>query len=218
MLTKQRHSERTRTEKPIKLAGRTVRQKRDMTSRRIDRDIISEIKQGNKERFREIERRYHEKLYFYLRHLIGYQEETEDVLQNVFIKAYEHLDSFDNRRAFSSWIYRIAHNEAINWIKKKNRRKTISWEDVISAKDQLKVVSDEESPQDTWIRKELRQEVREAMGELPAKYKEVLLLRFFFDRSYNEISEIIDRPRNTVGTLISRAKGQLIRILNANPR
>jgi len=182
--------------------------------RGIDNKIVADIKRGEKKRFQEIEARYHNKLFFYLRHLVGSKEESEDLLQNVFIKAFEKIHTFDNRRQFSSWIYRIAHNEAVNWLKRRNKRRLVSWEDVVSIKDKLITASDEYSPQDNWIRKELRDEVRGALDKLPKQYKEVLVLRFYFDHSYEEISEIIGKPKNTVGTLINRAKKKLIKVIN----
>jgi len=176
-----------------------------------DRELISRIRNGEDLCFDDLFARYRDKLFFYLRHLVGNKEEAEDLLQNVFVKAYEKFSTFDARRAFSSWIYRIAHNEAVNHLKRKNRKTFLSWEDIVSSKDQLESSSKERSPHDEWIRKEVRREVKVAMERLPEKYREVLVLRFYLDHSYDEIAAIIEKPMNTVGTLLSRAKSRLLR-------
>lgn len=179
-----------------------------------DKELIAGIREGKKDCFDDLFSRYRNKLFFYLRHFVGGREEAEDLLQNVFVKAYEKLHTFDARRAFSSWIYRIAHNEAVNYIKRKNKKTMLSWEDIVSTKDQLESSSPDRSPQEIWIRKEVRTEVRKALNKIPDKYREVLILRFYLDHSYEEIADIIGRPSNTVGTLLSRAKKQLVRALN----
>lgn len=179
-----------------------------------ERVILKAVKGGDTQRFHEIESRYHDKILFYLWHLVGSKEEAEDILQDVLVKVYKSMDQFDNRKHFSSWIYRIAHNEAINHLKKRNRCRSISWEDIVSTKDRLSASGHEDSPQEDWIRKERRTEVREALQELPPKYREVLLFRYYFEKSYDEIAEIIEKPRSTVGTLISRAKRRLVEIMS----
>ncbi|HCP08363.1 MAG TPA: RNA polymerase sigma factor SigW [Candidatus Moranbacteria bacterium] len=175
-----------------------------------DNELIILIREENQERYAEIIGRYQGKLFAYLYRLIGNRDEAEDLLQDVFIKAFRNLHSYDSTRKFSSWIYRIAHNEAVNFIKRKSLKRFISWEDVSSTKDKLESCSQSEDGADNqWIRKESIAEVNEAINKLPIKYKQVLLLRYFSDKSYEEISEILGKPVNTVGTLINRAKRKL---------
>lgn len=164
--------------------------------------------------YRELEKRYRKKLFTYLFHLLGNREETEDILQNVFIKVYNNLASFDVQRKFSSWIYRIAHNEAVNFLKKKGKKKFISWEDIAASKDKLEMSSGERTPVENWLSKESKKEVQDALNKLPRKYREILVLRYFLDKSYSDISEILKKPVNTVGTLISRAKKKLFEIVS----
>lgn len=179
-----------------------------------DEELALAVISGEKKYYKELVRRYQGKLLVYLRHLIGANDEAEDLLQNVFVKVYEHLDSFDRERKFSSWIYRIAHNEAVNYLKKKSRRRLVAWEDVVNSKDKLDMADDKDSPEETWIRGELRHEVRDALEKLPKKYREILVLRYYFDKSYAEMSHITGRPENTVATLLNRAKKKLLSLLN----
>lgn len=174
-----------------------------------DNELVELIRTREPERYAEIVERYQGKLFAYIYRLIREREAAEDVLQNVFIKAYKNLHSFNLDGKFSSWIYRIAHNEAVNYIKRRSLRKLISWEDISSAKDKLMANDTENGADDEWLRKEKIQEVDEAIEALPKKYKQVLMLRYFSEKSYEEIGKILKKPINTVGTLINRAKKKL---------
>lgn len=173
-----------------------------------DNELIKLIRK-NPDLYKEITIRYQGKLFAYLYRLIGDKDEAEDLLQNVFIKAYRNINSYDTNRKFSSWIYRIAHNEAVNHIKRKSLKRFISLENIVSTKDKLESASEEDNAEEKWIKKETNQEVDEAIKKLPFKYRQVLVLRYFSDKSYEEISEILGKPVNTVGTLIKRAKDKL---------
>jgi len=181
------------------------KQKNELT----DSELVEIVRNSNQERYGEIIERYQGKLFAYLFRLIGSRDEAQDILQDVFLKAYRNLQSYDKERKFSSWIYRIAHNEAVNFIKRRALKRFIPWEDIAATKDKLEMMSFEEGADKAWLRKETGKEVNEALDKIPFKYKQVLVLRYFSDKSYEEISEILGKPMNTVGTLISRAKQKL---------
>lgn len=181
-----------------------------------DGDLIKVIIKKNPEAYREIVKRYQKKLFIYLFHLTGNKDEAEDILQNVFLKTYNSLGKFDARKKFSSWIYRIAHNEAVNYLKKKGKKKFVSWEDILGSGDKIEFSAKEKSPLDFWIEKELKMEVKGALDKLPNEYREVLILRYFLDKTYEEMSEILKKPVNTVGTLINRAKKKLLLIIESS--
>lgn len=178
-----------------------------------DERLIEIIKKGNERAYRELVKRYRSKIFAYLYRLARNKEEAEDLLQNVFVKVYNNIEKIDTSRKFSSWIYRIAHNEAVNFLKKRSRRHLISIEDVQTSKDKLEITDNGQSPIDAWISKELKNEMDEALEKLPPKYKEVLILRYYLDKSYEEMSEILGKPINTVGTLLNRAKKKLMEIM-----
>ena len=178
-----------------------------------DNTIAKMIGEKTPGAYREIEKRYQKKLFTYIYHLVGNREEAEDILQNVFVKMYNNIKRFDTKRKFSSWIYRIAHNEAVNFLKRKSKKQFVSWEDITVSKDKLEASSKEISPVDSWIKKETKKEVQDALNRLPGKYREALVLRYFLDKSYEEISEILGKPINTVGTLINRAKKKLSQVM-----
>lgn len=179
-----------------------------------DEAIIIRVVAGDLGAFQPIVARYERKLLLYLTHLIGGREEADDIVQDVFVKAYQHLGSFDRTRKFSSWIYRIAHNEGVNWIRKKSRRPTVAWEDIIEAREEGSVMDIPETAEERWVRRERRDDVRRALRTLSEMDREMLTLRYYLEKSYAEIAEIMDIPINTVATRLSRAKKRLLGVLS----
>ena len=178
-----------------------------------DSELISVIHTQNPEAYRELFARYQQKLFTYIFHLVGNKDEAEDILQNVFSKTYKNIGNFDQTRKFSSWIYRIAHNEAVNFLKRKSKRYTVSWDDIATSKDKLDTATNDEPPEEKWAHEEITQEIDEALKELPQKYQQVLKLRYFQEYSYEDIGVILKKPVNTVGTLINRAKKKLLEVV-----
>lgn len=141
--------------------------------------------------------------------------DADDILQEVFLKAYRNLNEYDASLKFSSWIYRITHNEAITFFRKSVRAPRV-------ARDDDEVLAFESLPDEHDLASELDSSfgaaaVREAIGKLDPKYRDVLILRFLEDRSYEEISDILRKPSGTVATLISRAKSKLRDLLEETP-
>lgn len=174
-----------------------------------DNDLIVIVKTQNAAAYGEIFFRYQRKLLVYIYHLVGNMEEAEDILQNVFSKTYKNLDNFDISRKFSSWIYRIAHNESVNCLKRKSKRYTISWDEVLTSKDKLESASNDERPEEMMEHKEITKKIDSAIERLSPEYREILKMRYFKEYSYEDISKILKKPVNTVGTIINRAKKKL---------
>lgn len=172
-----------------------------------DEEIVGIVRTSNQEFYSEIIKRYQSKLFHYLKKFINDADELEDVLQTVFIKAFKNLNSFDIKQKFSSWIYRIAHNEAINQIRK-NSKYSISLDD--SDYDAADEKIDFSRDLDNAL---TRENISSALFFLKDKYRQPLILYFFEEKSYEEISEIIHLPINTVGTYISRGKKSLKQFL-----
>ncbi len=183
-----------------------------------DNQLVEITLNKNPQAYRFLFWRYQKSLFIYLLHLVRNKEEAEDILQNVFVKTYNNLHRFDLDRKFSSWIYRIAHNEAVNLIKRKSKRKLVSWDEVVSTKDKLISNDQMDDSAQIFLRKEMAQEMDEALRELPERYRQILLLRYFDEYSYEKIGQVLDKPINTVGTLISRAKNKLVKIIEEKER
>lgn len=168
-----------------------------------DEELVVLIREEDKELYGEIIRRYEQKLTHYIRKFIRDPDELQDVLQEVFIRTFSNLHAFQVKKKFSSWIYRIAHNQAINHIKKYAK-------EVVSLDDgEWHIVDESFNIKDLIDQGLLKGTLEVALGEMKEKYREVLILSFFEQRTYEEISDILHIPINTVGTLLSRGKKQL---------
>jgi len=158
----------------------------------------------NADFFAQIVQKYEKPLLRYLLRISNVSlEEAEDLLQEIFIKVYQNLWDFDESLKFSSWIYRIAHNETISaWRKKISRGKKINLEKAEAAQLLHSTLDIAAQVDDQF----LVESVREILRDLLPKYREVLVLRFLENKDYSEISDILRRPMGSVATLISRAK------------
>lgn len=135
------------------------------------------------------------------------KEDSEDLLQEIFIKIYRNLNGFNQKLKFSSWIYRIAHNEIVRQYHNNKSRKTMfSLNDEDDAGNILSQLISDEDICNTYESREKATKVREILSQLPNKYQEVLVFRYFEGQSYKEISDILRKPPGTVATLINRAK------------
>lgn len=164
-----------------------------------DEDIIREILDGDKDAYGVIVLRYESKLTRYVRSIIGKSHDTDDIVQNVFIKAYRNLTAFDTKLAFSSWIYRIAHNESVNHIKSSVVQKIVSmgeWFDYGKSDD-----TESNIDRDFRISR-----LHSCLRRLDVKYKEPLVLFYLEEKSYQEISDILRIPVRAVGVRIHRAR------------
>ena len=164
--------------------------------------------------FAYIINRYETKLDRYIRRLgVHDTEDRVDVLQEIFIKVYRNLNGFDQSLSFSSWIYRIAHNEAISWYRKRNVRPEGHL--VLDSEDVLSFVSGrEESSEVTYDKSINAEQLSQAMEKIDEKYRSVITLRYFEHKDYNEISDILQIPIGSVGTLLHRGKQALRTVLN----
>ncbi len=143
------------------------------------------------------------------------QSDADDILQEVFLKAYRNLNDYDPSLKFSSWIYRITHNEAMTFFRKVSRVPQVARdEDEVAAFENI--VAEADPAAETEARMDAAA-LRAAIDRLDPKYRDVLILRFLEERTYEEISDILRKPPGTVATLISRAKARLRDLLTQNP-
>ncbi len=171
-----------------------------------DEQLVQVVCQKDQEMYVEIIRRYDFKLRNYLRRFVGNNDELEDVLQETFIKTFRNLNDFDTKRKFSSWIYRITHNEAINHLKRKS---FLSLDE-----HDYELLDTKVDFQRDIDQKLLTQSLTTSLSKLKEKYRSPLILFYLEEKSYEEISDILQLPKNTVGTLIKRGKEQLKKIIN----
>lgn len=160
--------------------------------------------------------RYEEKLDRYISRQTNLPKDLrDDVLQDVFIKSYQNIASFDPTQSFNSWIYRICHNTIINdWKKNKRYRDGLSF-GLDSNTFLHNIASDENAA--IFAENNIQQEqIKCALGKIKEKFRSILILRYFEELSYDEISDILHIPSGTVATHIFRAKKALAKQLPTN--
>lgn len=165
----------------------------------------------NPDDFLYIVNRYQQKLLSFIRRISNISiEEAEDLLQEVFIKVYQNLNDFDPNLKFSSWIYRITRNQVISHYRKnKNRPQVLSFEINEEIFENLATDFDVTKQIDQQI---LKQNITKALNQIPPKYRDVIILKYFEEKNYLEISDILKRPPGTVATLLNRGKKQFKKI------
>ena len=172
-----------------------------------DQDLVTQTL-ANKQVFAAIVRRYEAPLLRYITRLgCRDADAAQDLLQEIFIKTYVHLNDYDHSLQFSSWIYRIAHNEIISSFRKEKHVPS-----VLEREGELflfeKVVDDLELT-DQSGQKHSASEIQVAIDRLDPKSREIIVLKFFEEKRYEEISDILQIPEGTVATMISRAKKKI---------
>jgi RNA polymerase sigma-70 factor (ECF subfamily) len=159
--------------------------------------------------------KYHDAIYNFIYRMIHDREQVEDLTQEAFIKAFASLKSFNEEFAFSTWLYKIATNNSIDYIRKK-KLQMYSIDKPIESKDSdfAFELPDESAEADKHLISGQRaQLVREAINQLPEKYRQVILLRHAEERSYEEIAKMLKLPIGTVKAHIFRARELLYRQL-----
>lgn len=184
-------------------------------SSREDAVYVKKARTGDEKAYRYLVDKYKRALYFHIRKMVKDDEVIEDLVQEVFSKAFNSLHSYSDTYAFSTWLYRIASNHSIDYLRKK-KLKTYSINEPITTKSGEMEYSlpDETYAADRLIlRKQRRNIVREAMNQLPDKYRRVIELRHMEEKSYQEIAEILNEPLGTVKAHIFRARELLYKSL-----
>ena len=170
---------------------------------------------GSEKSYKKLVEKYEQPLYFHIRKMIKEQELLEDLVQEVFIKAFKNLNSYSNEYAFSTWLYRIATNHTIDYLRKR-KLQTLSINDPLKTKDgemEVQLPDNSFATDSRIIKKERKAILTKAIEELPEKYRMVIEMRHMEERSYQEISEFLDIPLGTVKAHIFRARELLYKAL-----
>jgi len=166
-----------------------------------DQQIVELVKLDTS-KYKYLIERYEKQLSVYIQRILFVsREDAEDILQDVFIKAYRNINGYNPKYKFSSWIYRIAHNESISFLRK-NKRNV----EVVHDTEIFDNIPSDIDIEDEFLKEMKSTQVKELLSKLDSKYREVLILRYFEEMEYNEISEILHISSGTVASLINRGK------------
>ena len=179
-----------------------------------DAELVARALRGRDDGFEELVRRYQRPIVSYVYRMTGDYDAALDLTQEVFIKVYNSLARYRPEYKFSTWIYRIAHNAAVDHLRRRPAR-TRGLDQ--TARDgesyERPVASDAPSPEQLSERAELRAEIEDVIQQLPAGYRELIELRHGHDLSYDEIAEVTGLPLGTVKNRIFRAREAMRRPL-----
>ncbi len=171
-----------------------------------DGELITKALRGREDGFEELVRRYQRPITAYVYRMLNDYESSLDVTQEVFIKIYNSLEKYSSDYKFSTWLYRIAHNAAIDHM----RRNSANLQSLETENDegayQLQLESPLPTPEQERERSEWRSEIDAVVKCLPSVYRELILLRHAQDLSYDEIAEVTNLPLGTVKNRLFRAR------------
>lgn len=179
-----------------------------MNPSQSDEEIASAVQNGDIQQFGLLVERYEAKMMRYAKKFLFGYHDGQDLVQEVFLKAYANIQAFDAKRKFSSWLYRIAHNEFINAIKRKGR-------EPLNFFDPDTLFPHPVAPQNVERevgQKQTQEILNICLDKLDPKYREPLVLYYFEDLDYHTISEIMQIPESTVGVRLTRGKAVLKKI------
>jgi RNA polymerase sigma-70 factor (ECF subfamily) len=177
--------------------------------------LVKKAKGGDEKAYKKLVDKYERALYFHILKMVKDREQVEDLVQEAFVKAFDNLNTYSTNYAFSTWLYRIATNNTIDYLRKK-KLNTLSIDKPMKTKDgemEMQLPDESASTDRDIIKKQRKKIVQNAIDDLPKKYRKVIQLRHMEEKSYKEISDILDKPLGTVKAHIFRARELLYKAL-----
>ena len=181
-----------------------------------DFDLIDKaVNDKDQQAYATLMKRYKKAVYFMILKMIRDADDAEDLTMEAFAKAFRNLHRFKKDYTFSTWLFRIATNNTIDFIRKK-KLKTMSLNNTLTDDGgnsvNIDIEDDDNNPQDEYIRTQRIEMVRIFVDKLPAKYRKLVKLRYFDELSYEEIAQELDKPLGTVKAQLHRSRELLYEI------
>lgn len=184
-------------------------------SSKEDAALIERATRGDEKAYRLIVEKYTRALRFHITRMVRDKEIIDDLLQEIFLKVFSNLGSYNTCFAFSTWLYRIATNHTIDYLRKK-KLQTFSIDEAIQSKDGLihiEIADNTTHADELILNKQRDKIILDALETLPLKYRVVIEMRHMEEKSYQEISEELDLPLGTIKAHIFRARELLYKYL-----
>ena len=180
-----------------------------------DFQLVLKAKEGSQKAFADLMHRYKDSIYFMSLKMVNNKEDAMDITVETFAKAFEKLDKYQPEYAFSTWLFRVATNNCIDFLRKK-KLNTVSIDNMVDDDDDrpMQIKSDSLNPEESSIKKQQSEELKLLIESLPPRYRNLLTLRYFDELSYEEIAQQLDLPLGTVKAQLFRAKYLLGNIIN----
>lgn len=176
-----------------------------------EKSVLKRVKKGDHEAFRHLVDLYKRQVYAICLRMVHIPQEAEDLAQEAFLRAYSNIKSYDIEKKFSTWLFRIATNISIDYLRK--RKPSVYLDAEVQGTDgvtlQSQLAANEPGPENVAVQLEERQVLYDAIEKLPLKYQSAVILKYVEDLSLTEISEILELPVATVKTHIHRGREAL---------
>ena len=208
-------SKSSRPHTPAAPSSVDSKEQRKLDSRAEDSRLIQEALAGNAKSYKKLMHKYHDAIFNFIFKMVRDRQQVEDLTQEAFIKAFSSLKNFNDEYAFSTWLYKIATNNSIDFIRKR-KLQVYSIDKPIESKDSDYTfeLPDESYEADKELISDQRTKLlNDAIAKLPEKYKKVIRLRHVEEKSYEEIAEALKLPIGTIKAHIFRAREVLYRSL-----
>lgn len=192
----------------------SIRESASESSKEDDK-LVSAAVEGDESAYAKLVEKYQKPLFFHIAKMVKDRDHIEDLVQEAFMKAFGNLKSYNTDYAFSTWLYRIATNHSIDYLRKR-KLQTLSIDEPVKTREgKLEIeLPDESSHSDrNIIRKQRKKIINKSIQALPEKYRQVIEMRHMEEKSYQEISEILGLPLGTVKAHIFRAREMLYKAL-----
>jgi len=178
--------------------------------------LVEKARGGNQRAYADLMQRYKDSIYFMVLKMVNNKEDAMDLTVETFAKAFEKLDKYQPEFAFSTWLFRVATNNCIDFIRKKklNTLSIHGMTDDDGEEQPFQIKADVLNPEESSIKKQQTEELRLLIDGLPTRYRNLITLRYFDELSYEEISEQLDLPLGTVKAQLFRARYLLGNIMN----
>ncbi|MFQ5670420.1 MAG: RNA polymerase sigma factor [Acidobacteriota bacterium] len=178
-----------------------------------DQEAIRRVLAGETDAFTILVERHHGAIYNYVFRMVGCRERAADLTQDVFVKVYTALRSFDPSYRFTTWVYRIAYNRIIDHLRRK-RMTLLPLSPTSGVADEgivREVATHQRGPEERLLDQESASSLARALAALSSEYRDLIILRHFQHRSYDEIAAIKNRPLGTIKNRLFRAREALRR-------
>lgn len=178
--------------------------------------LVIRAKDGDQKAYAELMQRYKDSIYFMALKMVNNKDDAMDLTVETFGKAFENIEKYKPDFAFSTWLFRIATNNCIDFIRKKRLNvvslQSLSEED--KDEKQLQIASDTLNPEQTSIKKQESEKLKSIVDQLPQRYRTLIVLRYYDEQSYEEIAQQLDLPLGTVKAQLFRARDLMSNIMN----
>lgn len=178
--------------------------------------LVKRAKKGDELAFKDLMNKFNRSVYFLIYKMVKNEADAEDLTIEVFSKVFFNLDMYAETHSFSTWLFKIASNHAIDFLRrKKNKQRPVNIDEPINQETNwfIELESDEPNPERQMIIKQHEQDIRKLIDILPEDIRRVIMLRVFEELSYKEIAEKIDQPIGTVKARLYRGRNLLTTIL-----